>query len=135
MLRLLKSVFSVIWVRTWVQVVYRQKNRPPIGRPDRSANQRPIFFVGKPLELSTHVLSFISEKSDFSWIIEDSWRKLLLPLTEIFFISWIEERPFSTVKMAKARALYLLNCIGHQSCQAVGIFVKGSMKDYGHPDP
>ena len=95
-----------------------------------------LFFCGKPLELSTHVLTLILEKSDFSRIIEDSWRKLLFLLTEIFFISWIEKRrPFSTVKMAKARALYLLNCIGHQSCQAVGIFVKGSMKDYGHTDP
>ena len=35
----LKSVFSEI----------REKNRPLIGRPDRSANQRPGFFGGKLL--------------------------------------------------------------------------------------
>ena len=37
----LKSVFSEI----------REKNRPLIGKPDRSANQRPVFFGKNPLEL------------------------------------------------------------------------------------
>ena len=58
---------------------------------------------------------------------------MLFLLTEIFFISWIEEAIF--YRKNGKRELYLLNCIGHQSCQAVGIFVKGSMKDYGHTDP
>ena len=44
-----QSVFSEIRVRTWIQVVSRQKNRPLIGRPYRSANQRPIFLAGNNL--------------------------------------------------------------------------------------
>ena len=40
------------------------KNRPLIGRMDRSENQRPIFG-GKP-RTQTHVLTQISEKTDFS---------------------------------------------------------------------
>ena len=42
---LLKSVFSEIRVRIWVQVVSPPKNRPLIDRPDRSANQRTVFLV------------------------------------------------------------------------------------------
>ena len=42
---LLKSIFSEIRVR----VVSRQNNRPLIGRPDRSANQRPAFLAGNYL--------------------------------------------------------------------------------------
>ena len=47
---LIKSVFSEIRVRTWVQVVSRQKNIPLIGRPrpDMSANQIP-FLAGNHL--------------------------------------------------------------------------------------
>ena len=50
----LKSVFSEI----------REKNRPLIGRPDRSANQRPVFFHGKPL-LKILVLTDLRKKTDF----------------------------------------------------------------------
>ena len=46
---LLKSVFSEIRVRTGVQVVSRQNNRPIIGRPDRSTNQSPVSLAGNHL--------------------------------------------------------------------------------------
>ena len=52
----LKSVFSEIWVRTWVQVVSCQKSMPLIGRPDRSA-----LAIWRETTL-THVLTLISEK-------------------------------------------------------------------------
>ena len=39
------------------------KNRTLIGRPDSSANQRPVFWQEIA---STHVLILISEKTDFS---------------------------------------------------------------------
>ena len=45
--RTIKSVFSEIKVRTWVQVVSRQKNKPLIGRPNRSPNQRHVCLAGK----------------------------------------------------------------------------------------
>ena len=38
-----KVSFSEIRVRIWVQVVSPAKKWPPIGIPDRSANQRPVF--------------------------------------------------------------------------------------------
>ena len=44
-----KVNFSEIQVRTWVQVVFRQKNRHLVGRPDRSANQRPVLLSGNNL--------------------------------------------------------------------------------------
>ena len=42
------------------------KNRPLIGIPDRSANQRPDFLVGNSLNSCHFVLNLISEKTDFS---------------------------------------------------------------------
>ena len=47
---ILKPVFSEFIVRTRVQVVSHKRHRPQIGRQDRSANQKPGFFGGKPLE-------------------------------------------------------------------------------------
>ena len=48
---LLKSVFSEIRVRTGVQVVSGQNNRPIIRRPHRSTNQRPVFLLGNHLNM------------------------------------------------------------------------------------
>ena len=45
---LLKLVFSEIHVRTWAQMVSRQKNRPLIGRPDRLTNQKSVFWQETP---------------------------------------------------------------------------------------
>ena len=42
------------------------KNRPLIGRPDRSANQRPVFWWETD-ELMSWRLTLISEKIDFSY--------------------------------------------------------------------
>ena len=67
----LKSVFSEIRVRTWIEVVSRQKNRPLIGRPDKRETTW------------THVLTRISEKTDFSvalyfyvlqWLVYIFWK-------------------------------------------------------------
>ena len=54
---LLKSVF----------LISDSGNRPLIGRPDRSANQRPVLFFRE--STWTHVLTRISEKTDFSIIL------------------------------------------------------------------
>ena len=61
----LKSVFPEIRVRTWFQVVSRQKNRPLIGWSIWSTHWKPVFLAGK-LPTWTHVLTRISEKTDFS---------------------------------------------------------------------
>ena len=55
---LLKSIFSGIRVRTWVQ---KTKNWPLFGRLGQLI--RGLFLVGKPLEFN---LTLISEKTDFS---------------------------------------------------------------------
>ena len=52
----LKSVLSEITVRTWVQVVFRQKKRPLICWPIM------VFWQETPW---THFLTPISEKTDF----------------------------------------------------------------------
>ena len=60
-----KSVFSEIRVRTWVQVVSRQKkNRPLIGRPDRLANQKPVSLAGNCLSscLDSDLLTRLTRK-------------------------------------------------------------------------
>ena len=36
---------------------FTPKNRPLIGRPDRSANQWPVFLSGKPFELMSLQIS------------------------------------------------------------------------------
>ena len=46
---MLKLVFSEIRLRIGVQVVSCHKNRPIIGRPDRSTNQSPVFLAGNHL--------------------------------------------------------------------------------------
>ena len=62
----LKSVFPKIRVRTWVQVVFCQNNKPLICWPIRSSNFRGLcFWQETPW---THVLTRISEKTDFSKI-------------------------------------------------------------------
>ena len=60
----LKSVFPEIRVRTWVQVVFCQNNKPLICWPIRSSNFRGLCFWQETTW--THVLTRISEKTDYS---------------------------------------------------------------------
>ena len=55
-----------------------KKSRPLIVRPDRSANQRPVFFWETTC---THALTLLSEKTDFRWF----HLKFEQKLTYLFF--------------------------------------------------
>ena len=61
---ILKSDFSEIRVRSWVQVVSRQRNRPLIGWSIWSTNSRPEFLAKNHLELMFWLWS--QKKSEFS---------------------------------------------------------------------
>ena len=69
----LKSVFPEIRVRTWVQVVFCQNNKPLICWPIRSSNFRGLCFWQETTW--THVLTRISEKTDFSKLAETRERE------------------------------------------------------------
>ena len=69
----LKSVFPEIRVRTWVQVVFRQNNRPLICWPIWSTNFRGLCFWRETTW--THVLTRNSEKTDFSKLAETRERE------------------------------------------------------------
>ena len=78
----LKSVFSEIRVRTWVQVFSHQRNRPLVDRPDRSANQR-VFLGRIALELRSWLGSqkktdftchhFFDEEHSYMYVVTNFW--------------------------------------------------------------
>ena len=73
------------------------KNRPLIGRMDRSENQRP-FFGGKP-RTQTHVLTQISEKTDFSTgcpvtiVLYLDLLPTIFVFIEFYWCFWMDEGP------------------------------------------
>ena len=68
-----------------VQVIFGQKNRPLIGRPDNSANcQRHVFWWETTW---THVLTRISEKTDFSMVQLSVWQLKFQPCISTNFLA------------------------------------------------
>ena len=64
-----------------------KKSRPLIVRPDRSANQRPVFFWETTC---THALTLLSEKTDFRWF--HLMYLLEQKLTYLFLMNYKQKR-------------------------------------------
>ena len=111
---ILKSVFSEIRVMTWFQVSsFPPKNRPLIGRPDNSANcQKHVFWWETTW---THVLTRISEKTDFSMVQLTVWRLKFQPCISTNFLAQDEpqHKVSPMIGTPQMRTLVILLVLDH----------------------